>query len=94
MNFQYFELTAITCPTVDIANAVRFPHKDSYDYNDDVTYTCATGYKPDDIASMTRTCSDSGWSGAEPACTGMVNGSGSDQILFDIIQRSLKYQIS
>ena len=80
MNFQYFDLTAITCSAVDIANAERSPHKDSYDYMGDVTYTCATGYKPADIVSMTRTCSDSGWSGAEPACTGMVNGSGSEQI--------------
>ena len=73
INFQNFVFKAITCSAVDIANAERSPDKDSYDFNDDVTYTCAAGYKPDNTANMTRTCSDSGWSGSQPACIGMVN---------------------
>ena len=65
-------ITAIACPAVDIANAKRSPDKDSYGYNDDVTYTCETGFLSSDLTSMTRTCTDSGWSGRDPECIGMV----------------------
>ena len=48
------------CPVYDIDKAEKSPDNDSYDYHDEVTYSCRSGYEPN---NMTVTCLDSGlWS--------------------------------
>ena len=60
---------AVTCAAVDVDHATRVPNKAIYDYKEKVDYVCEDGYSHDK-GTLSRTCTDLGWFGAEPTCKG------------------------
>ena len=60
----------MTCKAVNVSDAAnKHPEKSTYDYNENVTYTCDTGFEHT-AGNLTRTCTAiDNWSGNEPTCT-------------------------
>ena len=59
----------MTCKAVNGADATIEADKTLYDYNEDVTYKCNTGFEHT-AGNLTRTCTAiDKWSGTGPVCT-------------------------
>ena len=61
--------SVVTCKAVNVTDATKTPDKISYDYNDDVTYQCNTGFEHTE-GVLARTCTAiDALSGTGSVCT-------------------------
>ena len=58
----------VTCEAINVTKASKQPDKTSYSYDEEITYSCETGYEHT-AGDLTRTCAAiNKWSGALPVC--------------------------